>query len=189
MPELKRTASAVVKSKRGLFLPSTLVAIVVTAVGAGGQPSSWKIYDYPADGFSVALPSAPTIQEQSVPTAAGSFDLRMYLTEEGGAGMMVGVSNFGDLVAGKNADDLLQGGKQGALDNTQTHLVREAKISLDGHPGLEFEAENDKLHAVVRIYLVTTTLYELLVAYPVGKPYEQAGRFFDSFQLKAKTGN
>jgi hypothetical protein len=92
-------------------------------------------------------------------------------------------------VAGKSPDDLLQGGKEGALNNTQTHLVREKKISLDGHPGLEFEAENDTLHAFVRIYLVGTTLYEVIAVYPVSKPYGQTAKFLDSFRFVAKTGN
>lgn len=175
---------------RGFILPATLgIAVIFAVVATGAQSSSWKTYDYPADGFSVSLPSAPTVQEQSVPTAAGNFKLRMYLSDDAPAGMMIGVSDFGSIVAGKNPDDLLQGGKEGALKNTQTHLVREKKISLGGHPGLEFEAENDTLHAVARIYLVDTTLYEVLLAYPAGKPYEQTTKFLESFQLVARTGN
>jgi hypothetical protein len=52
---------------------------------------------------------------------------------------------------------------------------------------LEFEAENDLLHAIVRLYLSGTTLYEVLVAYPISKPYGHATQFFGSFQLIPRT--
>ena len=169
-----------------LRMLSVAACLVCICVGARPQNTQWKAYSYTTDGFSAEFPSEPAIETQSVPiTEAIKFDLRTYLVDSGSDGMMIGVSHFGLLVEGKDPDVLLQSGKQGALQNTQTHLVKEKKIKLGDNPGLEFEAENDSLHAVVRIYLANNTLYEVLVACPVGKPAEWTNRFLDSFRVLA----
>jgi hypothetical protein len=82
---------------------------------------------------------------------------------------------------------VLQGAKSGALENTNAHLLSEKAITLGIYPGVEFEAENDTMHFSARIYLVGTTLYQTLIASPLGKPYAGTTRFLDSFQLIART--
>jgi hypothetical protein len=163
-------------------------ALIGLAAALSAQTPQWKTYSYPADGFSVSLPSEPAIEKQNVDTDAGVVELHTYLADDDPGGMMIGVGSFGAAAAGKDPDVLLQGGKNGALENTRTHLLREKKIALGDNHGLEFEAENDALHATVRIFLVGTTLYQVIVAYPVHKPYADTTRFLDSFQLIPKAG-
>jgi hypothetical protein len=161
---------------------------VVLAVSLGAQTPEWKTYSYPADGFSVSLPSQPNIQKQNVPTDAGTFELRTYVVDVAPSGMMVGVCDYGSELAGKEPDSVLQGAKNGALKNTNTRLVHERKISLGVNHGLEFEAENDTIHITVRVYVAGTTLYQVLVVYPVGKELQNGTEFLDSFQLIAQSG-
>jgi len=59
---------------------------------------------------------------------------------------------------------------------------------FDVYPVLEYEAENSTAHFTVRIYLVGSTLYQTLVAAPVGKPFAGTTEFLDSFKLIAKPG-
>ena len=54
---------------------------------------------------------------------------------------------------------------------------------------MEFESENDTLHLTVRVYLVGTRLYQVLVGYPISTPFKDAARFLDSFQLIPRTSN
>jgi len=152
---------------------------------APGAPD-WKTYSYAPDGFSASFPFAPEVQKRNIPTDAGSFELRSYIGTDGDVAMFVGVCDYGSQTAGKDPNLLLQGAKDGALENSKSHLVSEKSITLGIYPGLTFEAESDSAHFSARIYIVGSTLYQTLVVYPLGKPYADATRFLDSFQLIAR---
>jgi len=146
-------------------------------------PVEWKTYSYPSDGFSVSFPAEPQIQKQNVPTEAGGFELRTYLATPGSVALYVGVCNYGSAVAGRDPESVLNGAKNGALNNAKAHIVTENKINLGVHSGLEFEAESDNMHFSARIYLVGNTLYQVLTAAPLTDRYAGSTRFLDSFQL------
>ncbi len=159
------------------------VGVAVLCCAAALSAQAWKTYSYPADGFSASYPSEPELQKRDVPTDAGSFELRSYLVQDGQVAMFIGVCDYGQQVAGRDPDSVLQGAKDGALSNSKSHLVSEKKITLGVYHGVEFEAESDAAHFSARIYLVGTTLYQTLVVTPLGKPYPDTARFLDSFQL------
>ena len=151
--------------------------------GSTAPPVEWKTYTNPSDGFSVSFPADPQIQKQNVPTDAGGFELRTYLATPGSAALYVGVCKYGSAVAGRDPEAVLNGAKNGALNNAKAHIITEAKIALGVHSGLEFEAESDNMHFSARIYLVGTTLYQVLTAAPLTDRYAGSTRFLDSFQL------
>jgi hypothetical protein len=153
------------------------------------QTPRWKTFSYPADGFTASWPSEPAMSRQNVPTDTGTFELRSYLVDNDPVGMMVGVCDYGAAAAGRDPDSVLQGARNGALQNTKTNLLRERKIALGENHGVEFESENDTLHLTVRVYLVGTRLYQVLVGYPISTPFKDAARFLDSFQLIPRTSN
>jgi hypothetical protein len=157
--------------------------VLSLAAVLAAQAPEWKTYSYPADGFRASFPSEPELQKRSIPTEAGSFELRSYLVQDSAAVLFVGVCDYGAQIAGKDPDSVLQSAKTGALTNSNSHLVSEKKITLGANSGIAFEAETEAMHLSMRIYLVGTTLYQSLVAVPVGKPYPDAARFFDSFEL------
>jgi len=160
------------------------------AAQTGSAPvPQWKTYSYPTDGFSAIFPFEPGMQKKNVPTDKGTFELRAYLTEDSPSALFVGVCDYGSAVADKTADQVLDGAQQGAIGNVSAHLVSSKKITLGVYPGREFEAENDTMHFSARIYLIGSTLYQTLVAWPLGQPYTGTTRFLDSFQLIARTQN
>jgi hypothetical protein len=93
---------------------------------------------------------------------------------------------YGTTASGSDPDTMLQGAKNGALENTKSHLVTEKKITLGVYHGVEFESESDEMHFSVRIYMVGTTLYQTVVVSDVGKLFPETTRFLDSFQLIAR---
>jgi hypothetical protein len=123
------------------------------------------------------------MQKQDVPTDKGSFELRAYLVEDGQAALYVGVCDYGSAISDRTPDQVLNGAQQGAIDNVKAHLVSGKTIMFGAYPGREFEAENDTLHFSARIYLVGSTLYQTLIAAPLGSPYVSAITFLDSFQI------
>jgi hypothetical protein len=163
-----------------------LPALALTAqlpTTSSSTPPGWKTYSYPADGFTISFPSDPQTGKQSVPTDAGSFELRTYLVTPGSAALYVGVCDYGSAVAGRNPQAVLTGAKNGAIGNVKAHILTEEKVTLGVYPGVGFEAENDTMHFTARIYLVGTTLYQTLIASPLNDKYANPTQFIDSFQL------
>lgn len=167
------------------FLLSGLALAAHTQVtgGSTAPPPEWKTYTYSSDGFSASFPSEPQMQKQSVPTDAGAFELRAYLATPGSAALYIGVCDYGSALAGQDQQTVLTGAKNGAIKNVKAHIVTESKVTLGTYPGVGFEAESDSMHFSVRIYLVGTTLYQVLTAAPLTDRYADSTRFMDSFQL------
>ncbi|MDR3772265.1 MAG: hypothetical protein P4L26_02890 [Terracidiphilus sp.] len=153
---------------------------------AAGQKPDWMSYSYPEDGFTVSFPVPPELAKHSVPTDAGTFELRTYLGEVASSALYVGVCDYGSAVSGRDPQTVLDGAQNGALTNVKGHLVSGKKITLGIYPGLAFEAENDTMHFTAHIFLVGTTLYQTLTAAPIATPYPDTTRFLDSFQLIAR---
>lgn len=146
----------------------------------------WKTYTYPADGFSASFPLKPEEDKKDVPTEKGSFELRSYMVEMDPVAIFIGVCDYGSATEGRDPDDVLKGAEDGALKNSNSHLVSDKKVTFGVYHGLTFEAESDTAHFSARIYFVGSTLYQTLVVYPIGKPYGGTAQFLDSFQLVAR---
>jgi hypothetical protein len=164
-------------------------AVLCFAAAASAQTTDWKSYSYPADGFQASYPTAPEVSKKDIPTEAGPFELRTYIAEVGSAALFIGVCDYGPKNHGKDPKDLLQGAKNGALQNSSSHLIGEKAIALGVYPGVEFQAVSDSAQYTARIYMVGNILYEILVVAPLDKSFADATRFLDSFQLIAKTAN
>ncbi len=168
---------------------AAFAALLGLAAPLCAQAPQWRPYSYPADGFSAAFPVQPALEKKTIATSAGSFELRSYQALDGSVALIVSVCDYGSQAAGKDPATMLQGAKNGALENTKSHLVSEKKITLGASSGLEYEAENEEAHSTVRMYLVGTTLYQVVVVSPLNQPYAQSTRFLDSFALIPKTSN
>jgi hypothetical protein len=158
-------------------------AVICLTTGLGAQTPGWKPYSYPAEGFRIDFPAQPALQKQNVPTQAGTFELRAYLAQVDPSAYFVGICDYGTAVANRDPQTVLQGAKDGALANVQAHLVSEQKITLNIIPGLAFEGENTSMHFTAHIFLAGTTLYQVLVAAPIGNTTSEPARFLDSFGL------
>jgi hypothetical protein len=166
------------------FLSRITFAVALFSFAAlGAQAQQWKSFSYPSDGFSAAFPSEPQFSKRDVPTDKGSFELRAYLAEDNQVALYVGVCDYGSAISDRTPDQVLNGAQQGAIDNVKAHLISGKTIMLGAYLGRDFEAENDTLHFYARVYLVGTTLYQTLIAAPLGTPYPSATTFLNSFQL------
>ncbi len=160
--------------------------VFAAVASSAAQTRNWTIHTYPADGFSILLPSDPQVQTQQ--DAAGPSSLgRSYTVDLGQGVLMIGVLRIGTGGWSKAPDAVLQDGKNGALAQSKTHLISEKKVALGGAPGIDIEAENDTIHIRARIYLVGKAAYQVVEGYPIGKPFDHATEFLDSFQLTAGT--
>ena len=175
---------------------SAYAALLLFAAGLSAQapttpapvpPSpDWKVYTYPADGFSISLPSAPDISKRNLDSDAGPIELRAYTSTDGDAVIVIAVCDYGSGAAGKDATIVLQNAKNGELQHSGSHIVSEKQITMGAYPGLQFEAENDQTHSTFRLYYVGSTLYQALVITPLNNPCPDTMLFLDSFQLIAR---
>lgn len=154
---------------------------------APAQILQWKLYSYPEDGFAAMFPSQPDEQKKNPAAFAGTLELRSYVSNAGDASLFVSVCDYGAAAENKNPKQLLLGAKNSALANSGAHLLNEKAISLGPNHGLQFEAENEATHFTARFYIVESTLYQVLVVFPLDKPFTQASYFLDSFKLIART--
>ena len=166
---------------------TTCAVFLLLAVIALAQTARWSPYSNSDDGFAATYPSTPDLQKKTVQTSAGEFEMRSYTAQSGDTALIIAVCDYGSAVAEKPSDQVLLGAKNSTLSNSASRLVSEKKITLGTNPGVQFEAENSAAHFTVRIYLVGTTLYQILVVSPMNKPFDQTIRFLDSFQLITRT--
>lgn len=164
-----------------------LLVLALTMSAVTAQNDQWKSYSYTTDGFSLAAPSAPVLSKQNIPTQAGTVELRGYLVDMGGTAFYVGVVDYGKAASGRDPGVILQGAKQGAINNLKAHLVKESNVTLGIYPGVDYEAENGSLHFNMRIYMVGSVLYQVMAASPIREPFTGTDRFLDSFQLIPRT--
>jgi hypothetical protein len=162
---------------------TVFAALLCFGIVLGAQTQMLKPYEYPSDGFRASFPSAPESDTKSVDTAVGKIEVHMYSVELANAALVVAVNDYGSTATGKDPDVVLDAARQGALSNTGCHQISSKTISLDGHHGVEFEGENQAAHLTVRIYLVGSVLYQVMVITPLGNTYSDTTRFFDSFEL------
>ena len=143
----------------------------------------YRLYSYPEDGFSAYFPRTPGMQTKNIPTQTGSSEMHQYSAEDSSTALMVFVNDYGAQLAGQDPEMVLERVKKGALTASKSRLLNERKITLGGHPGLEFESESATMHFSVRYYLVGSTLYQTMVVALLANPYADAAQFHDSFQL------
>ena len=159
------------------------VSFIFLAAGLKAQVPQSKSYSYPSDGFQITFPTEPTLNKKNVDTEKGPFELRSYVCSISTAAYFVGVCDYGNSIAGQDPNTTLEGAKNGAMANSKSHLVKEQKIKLSVVPGIAFESESDEAHFTARIYIAGTTLYQVLVVYPIGNAPSDVASFLDSFGL------
>jgi hypothetical protein len=154
-----------------LSLASVLVASVLVA-----QTPQWKPFDSSADRFHALFPSEPEVSKNSVQAGGITYELRSYAVEAGTTALYIGVCDYGPKGAAKDPDMLLSSAEKGAAEHLSARIISEKSVGLDsGHSdtgrvgashSVEFEAESDKMHFTVRMYMAGGVLYQVMVASP-----------------------
>ena len=160
---------------------SAILLCLATALNA--QTEKWTTYKYPADGFRVTFPSAPKLEPTQKQAKAGTILMNSYCAQISTTNLCVAVIDHGPEATGLIPEILMGRAKLGVLSAPKTRKLNQVAIDLDGHKGIELEAESDTLHTITRIYIVGDVLYQTMVTYPVGNQYPRANRFLDSFKF------
>jgi hypothetical protein len=162
------------------------------------QTAEWKPFAAPTDGFQALFPSPPEVSKNSVPAGGETYELRSYVAEVRSTALYVGVCDYGARSRPADPDEILANAEKGALEHMAAHILSERKITLDAGPGetappatshgIEFEAENEKMHFTTRMYVAAGALYQVTVTSPLSEKFADTARFLDSFQLIDRRG-
>jgi hypothetical protein len=170
------------------FLPIALVVTLLSlTANIAAQTPQWKPFSAAADGFRAEFPTDPVVGKTSVPVGKDTFDLHSYEVEVGSTALYIGVCDYGAKGLAADPDEMVASAKTGAVAHMSAHILSQEKLPPSAGHGVAFEAESDKLHFSVRMYMSGSMLYQAMVASPLNDRYADAARFLDSFQLLPHT--
>jgi hypothetical protein len=129
------------------------------------------------------MPGKPTNSSQ--PSSAGTTTYLFSLTK-GSDSYLASYTDVPTNLAGLDPEQLLDNGRDGALNSTGGELVEETKIKLGEFPGRDFTYKITTLNGSIRqrAYVVDQRLYQLVTT-GTGNAVNSADaeKFFNSFKL------
>ena len=155
--------------------------LVTLAASLNAYQSGWVKVEPLGGGFSVMMPAKP--DEKVEPPEKFTFHLftvkgerAIYAASFGDYAPSIKLNSEGELIADR--DNFLKG--------VNAKLIESRKITLDGHAGLEFTAENETASFRGRFYLLGNRAYQLAVVIFRGQDdSDNVNRFFDSFTFSS----
>jgi hypothetical protein len=167
--------------------------LVFLASSLAAQSPQWKLFGTAAEGFQALFPSTPEASKNSAPAGASSYELRSYSAQAGSSVLYIGVCDYGPKGRAADPEKILADAEKSAVAHSAAAILSEKITTLDAAPasvshsttidGIEFEAANDRMHIVSRIYLADGVLYQIMVTSPLYETFADTTRFLDSFRL------
>ena len=117
---------------------------------------------------------------------------KFLISDDGDVAYLVIYSDYPAFVLKKGVQKILDDARDGALESGRGILTKERKISINGFPGREFEANirgegDEKLYLKMRLYFVNLRLYQQIYVAPKdGGSKEDVNMFLDSFKIQAR---
>ncbi len=141
--------------------------------------------------FTIVAPVALQESTQDVNLDTGDvIPVHSFTGDRKGVTYLVAYTDYpAGLVRTVDAQKLLEGGRDGAVQNMGGTVIESHSMALGTHPGLDFTAtvKDDKGNLYTlsgRLYLVDMRVYEVLAFLPEGaKPSDEVTRFFASFDV------
>jgi len=166
------------------MLAAIAALTILSFVSTAGAQNEWVAFSPEGGNFSVMMPGTPKTEVKQETGAVGPFTIYGSTLAVPGAFYLVVYVDYaptlrldvpGEIIA--NRDNFLKG-IPGAT------LIAEKKITLGGHPGLEFTANiGTDRHVVSRIYVVGKRPYQLVAVTLKDADLTNANKFLNSFKL------
>jgi hypothetical protein len=153
------------------------------------ETDSWKEFRSQAGRFSVRLPGTPKEDKQAIDTAVGKIDMFLFVYEvSNDVAYLIMYNDYPeDVVAKADKTTMLDGARDGAVENVKGKLRSEKNVSISGSPGREIvvDTSDAPLSTIKsRMYLVKNRLYQVMAVVPKGKETSKdVDKFLDSFKL------
>ena len=168
-----------------------LALCILTACGSSVSAAEWSVMTSKAGNFRASFPGKPLKMKRTLNTAVGKIELHMFILPTLGnkAAYAVMYNDYPDVVMQRaKPDRVLERALQGAVKSKNGTITKKTDIKLDGYPGksVHFNGTSGgkKLSGYIRVYLVNSRLYQLLVFQQDGVKLAQSDidKFYRSFQ-------
>ena len=168
-----------------------MIAMIVLLALAGCKQIPWQPYTGPDGSFSVQMPGTPEEQKQALYNDLfGNFTAYIYAVDYDSTTYMVVFTQYPESISAISTPfELLDNARDGAVANVQGTLVDEKVIRLGDYPGKEITIRLPAagMLADVRMYVVDTRLYQVMVTSPEANFSQKAAdTFLDSFAIIEK---
>ena len=155
-----------------------------SAVWAAGQ--QMQPYSSTEGRFSVQFPAGDIKHDTEPVTLQGSDTSTLYEfwveASDGNVSYMVMYNDYPSAYANDGAEAVLVGTRDGAVKGKT--LLSDIAISMNGVPGREFTAKDDKWNYTVRQFLKGKRLYQLIIVSSPDHPATRTSDFLDSFSAQ-----
>lgn len=159
--------------RKPFFRPFLLSLLLVAACNtAASEPEE---FSSEGGNFTVQTPIELEESSQSVETAVGPIEIHTFTAEDRNAAYVVAYSDYpAEMVAQTEPEELLDGSRDGAVQNVGGTLISEDTIDLNGNPGralvIDATTETGEEATVnANLYLFENRLYQVLVVVPKGE--------------------
>jgi len=154
-----------------------------SAVWAAGQ--QMQPYSSTEGRFSVQFPAGDIKHDTEPVTLQGSDTSTLYEfwveASDGNVSYLVMYNDYPPAYANDGADAVLGRTRDGAMKGKT--LLSDIAINLNGVPGREFTAKDDKWNYTVRQFLKGKRLYQLIIVSNPSHPATQISDFLNSFKI------
>lgn len=166
-----------------------IAGLVLTGCGASIK---WEDFSSAKAGFSALMTGEVDESTQTNASILGAVTTYIYQSATDKASFTISYTQMPwpeDALTSSEVDQVLDEGVEGAKQNVYNVVDIDKKdISLDGHPGKEFEFagtyEGMDVHYTGRVYMVGNELYQILVVSESGAVSDtDTKKFLDSFKL------
>ena len=163
---------------------AAVIVILTGAVAARGQ----QLQPYTStDGrFFVQFPAGEVKHDTEPVNLNGSDSSTLYEfwveQQDGNVSYMVMYNDYPANYANDGADAVLARTRDGAVKGKT--LLSDIAINLNGVPGREFTAKDDKWNFTVRQFLKGKRLYQLIIVSNPDHPATQTSDFLNSFRIQ-----
>jgi len=176
------------------FTLSQFVLVLFAVLGAMAVanydkllPRHWTTYTAPDNTFSIELPGKPAAETTQAPGKDGrSKTIHMVTANPTDATFYSCACVDQDTTDQRPSDQILASARDGSLANIQGTLKDETKIQVDGHPGLEIQA-NARGNSLFdsRLILAGKRLYMIsaVATAPQERDPKTAQRVMTSFKI------
>jgi hypothetical protein len=155
------------------YVVLVLIIIILSVIITGcfrkkAEPDIIQEFRSLSGNFLVLFPEHPVIETQKINTLIGVIDAHMSQVTTEDMYYAVSYSDYpADFINSSTPDEVLNGARDGALDNTKGKLLQELIITYEDYPGrdLKYEITNEDESVIVyhRILLVNERLYQIIV--------------------------
>lgn len=153
---------------------------VAAAPTAGAKFSS-------AEGkFKIGFQGQPQMESQDVTTVVGDIKMHTFMEMKGATdAYMVSYNDYpAELISGADAKNIVDGAKNGVVNQFGAKIVEEKPLTLGGNTGVMCKANSSSMYVVYYAYLVKNRLYQIMILKNGGFPNQQeVDAFHGSFEL------